>query len=529
MKLLCQQTLPLTRQNIAEIVAAIESAGRTVHCKSREAVYTQMVIEDILLAWLNQVPGQEVTVSIQQTLFHLRIRILQKGAPLQNSAAGEAPEDEVLSRWLRKVGEDVECTYAGGRNLLSASLRYRAIDNTFLLLAAILGGIVAGAGLKYFFPEQAVSISTNFLNPAYKALMGILMTFAIPVIFLSLLDGMTSIGNPRQLSSLGRSLLGKMGRRYCVNAFSALFLLLLVYPVYGVRDGGSGGIHADMLAIFFDFIPENIFQPFVNGDLLQIAMIAVILGVAAIYHRDEMLPVINLLHAANTLFASILGSICRLLPLIIFFGLCDLVAMQDLAGLSLVGSMLACCVALDVLLFCLDLLQLGIQFRQNPFFIVKKLRAPLLTGLATASSMAAFPLLLKLSRPGLGLHENISRFAIPLNQILYKIGSNATALTLTIGTCCYFGITLSWPMLILLALISSLASILTLPVSGGALAPITFMFQLVGLPPEAVSIGIVVFTLADYPNTMENIMGNMTLTLLTAHQLGHLDKAVLRS
>ena len=81
MKLLCQQTLPLTRQNIAEIVAAIESAGRTVHCKSREAVYTQMVIEDILLAWLNQVPGQEVTVSIQQTLFHLRIRILQKGAP----------------------------------------------------------------------------------------------------------------------------------------------------------------------------------------------------------------------------------------------------------------------------------------------------------------------------------------------------------------------------------------------------------------------------------------------------------------
>ena len=84
-------------------------------------------------------------------------------------------------------------------------------------------------------------------------------------------------------------------------------------------------------------------------------------------------------------------------------------------------------------------------------------------------------------------------------------------------------------MLILLALISSLASILTLPVSGGALAPITFMFQLVGLPPEAVSFGIVVFTLADYPNTMENIMGNMTLTLLTAHQLGHLDKAVLRS
>ena len=528
MALISKQTLALEPVSVDTISEQLGEAGTKYQCPYRDILRLRLVIEDMLLHWLEQAPGKNVTVSLTKGFFAVRIRIVQEGTML--SAADEQPEntseENILQTWLDKVATDVDVSYEGGRNVIIGPLHRRRISSNAVLGLAIFGGLLTGFGLKTLLPGQAMAISQVLLVPLYNALMGILMTFAVPVIFLSLLNGIVSVGDPQQLNVAGRALLARIGRKSVFNSLLGLLVLLPFFPIVGAA-GGSGGGAAAAADLIFNLVPSSFFKPFVAGDLLQISVLAAILGVALVYQRERMALPIHLLQLVNDLFISILSVICRFLPAIIFLGLCNLLVEHDLRSLSQVGAMFLACLCMPIITAAGDLAELAFRLRRNPLPLVRKMKEPLLVGLATASSMAAFPLVLSVCRDRLGVAADFTRFAVPMNQVLYKMAGNMGRLSLVVVSCSYFDVVLSWPMLLFITLFSVLSSVVTPPVAGGAVAMIAFLFGLAGLPSEIVSWAAVAYSLADYLITAGHILSNLTSVILSARDLGKLEDPAL--
>ena len=428
-------TLVLSRQSIDEISEKIYDAGTACKCKRRELLRLRLVLEDILLHWLQQdPPNKKIQLTITRKYFDLKIKIIQKGPYLSSSIRQDEEEE-------------------------------------------------------------------------------------------SLLKGIISIGSPQKLNTTLTRLLRHILKTCSLNSILATFLLLIVFPIYD--SASSNAIDFDKLRMQFSIMPTNLLQPFLEGTMLQILLLATIIGIAIIHHHNEMQPLIQIIHMTNSSCINILKAICRLLPIMIFLSLCNILLTRDLSSILQMSSMLFGCISMAVLLFITTSLNLAGCMKVNPLQFIKKIKLPLLTGLTTASSMAAFPLLLRICEPALGIAEDFNRFAIPLEQVLNKTGGNLARIALVIITCYYTGITMDWITLLLLIVISNILSIVVIPVAGGALASVAILFQIMNMPEETISIAIVAFSLADHFVAVDNVMGSITATAINAHTMNKLDTDIL--
>lgn len=165
--------------------------------------------------------------------------------------------------------------------------RYRQLSLGWKILIFMMIGAVAGivAG------ERA-----EVVQPLGDLFIRLLMMAVIPLVFFNLLAGIASLDDAR---SLGR-VAGKIIGYYLITTTAALTLGLAVMhflrPGSGMQlreevDAEFGRV-PDVADVFLTLIPENVVEAFATGQVAQVVVFAIFLGVA---NRDvdsaEDLPV----------------------------------------------------------------------------------------------------------------------------------------------------------------------------------------------------------------------------------------------
>ena len=258
--------------------------------------------------------------------------------------------------------------------------------------------VAIGLGVAVGWLEPAWGASLKVLGDGFIQLIKMLIA---PIIFATVVAGIGGLGNLRQVGRVGMKALVY----FELVTTAALALGLVVARVFtpgaglhaaaAALDGSAvaqyAGAAKSLGAVDFllHLIPRTFVGAFVEGDILQVLVVAVLFGLALAGLGEHGRPIVNGLNNLARVFFGMVTLVTRLAPLAAFGAMAFTVGKYGLSSLASLAGLLAC-VYLTCLLFIV--LVLGGIARAGGFSLWKllhHLREELLIVLGTSSSEAA--------------------------------------------------------------------------------------------------------------------------------------------
>lgn len=397
----------------------------------------------------------------------------------------------------------------------------------FWVIVAIVVGIVLG-WLSPSTGEAMEPIGTTFIT-AMKMLI-------CPIIFLTIVGGIASVADLKKVGMTGIKAL----TYFQVGTIVAMVFGLVAINLFRLGDG----VNADASKIeasesaqklitageekhWWEFIthlvPDSVFGPFVEGDILQVIFLALIFGVALNAAGQLGAPVLDAVNRLTAIVFKVLGYIMKLAPLGAFGAMAYAIGKYGISTLTSLGSLILLFYVTSALFVIVVLGSVMAYLRLNIFSMLKYLREELVLILGTSTAEPALPALMRkleyagVSKPTVGLvvptgySFNLDGAAIYLSLAAVYI-AQATNTDLTIGQ--------QIGLLAVMLLTSKGAA----GVAGGGFIALTATLSTLGTIP---AIGIMlVFGIDKFMSecrALVNFIGNAVATLFIAKWNGDVD------
>jgi len=391
--------------------------------------------------------------------------------------------------------------------------------------------MVFGVILGFAAPGWALALS-----PLGDLFIRLLLMAAIPLVFFNLLGGLTALDSLGVLGRLG----GKVMAYYLATTTIALTVGIVVMSWLRPGDGfeltaGEDAVDQDfgevpgVTDIILDLFPANAFRAFAEGQVAQIVVFAIFLGVSVLLLPDEQK------RPLQKMFNAFADALRKLVDIIMRFGPIGIGALIAATvgeyGDDLFGPLALFLVGIWIGQACMFLLQMGVLTALSDFRPIEFLKrtGPLYaTAAGTCSSLASLSTALQMAEERLHLPRSVYSFTLPLGAQLNKDG---TALMLTgvlLFTAQAVGIDFSLGEMIIILLVGLVLSEGSGGIPGGGAVIAMIFVQAFQLPLEIAGIVIGVYRLIDMGNTTINVTGDMVASVVVARSEGwrkdqHLD------
>lgn len=378
----------------------------------------------------------------------------------------------------------------------------------------ILIGMVLGIALGILLGEKATVV-----KPVGDLFLKLLLMSAIPLVFFNLISGITSLSDIRILGRIGiRTLI-----YYLVTTAIALILGLMVAswfrPGEGMQlseeVGDSFGEIPGVVSVILDLFPENIFAAFTSGNVAQVVVFAIFLGITTL-----LLPT-GQKEKLQELFALLAALLRRLVGLILYFGPLGVGALAA-ATVGEYGSAIFGPLAKFIFsVWFAQLVMVGFYMallyaltrRPPPAWL--KTTAPLYaTTAATCSSLASLPVSMNLAHSRLKLPQSIYSFTLPLGAQLNKDGSAIMLGVVLLFTAQAAGVEFSLSTQVSIVLVGLILSEGSGGIPGGGLVIALIFVESFHLPLEIAGIVAGIYRLIDVGSTTVNCMGDLSWTTI---------------
>ncbi len=394
----------------------------------------------------------------------------------------------------------------------------------------IVVGVVFDMMDSAFVDTQIVSgffamIGTMFVN-ALKMLV-------VPLVFFSLLTGVTGIGDIRVLGRVG-------GKSFALYLFTtacaiamAIVLALLVGPGAGFNMEGidTSGVTAaeapSVWSVFAAIVPTNPIAAFASGEMLQVIFYTVILGIATLMMGDAAKPFTEACGFLNELMMKVVGIVMVFAPYGVFCLIAKTFAEQGIGlFIPVMAYVVTLVAALMLHLFGTLSLLLKLLSGLNPITFMQKIRPAQIFAFSTASSNATIPVTYRSVTERMGVDKGVASFCIPFGATINMDGTAIMQGVATVFLANVYGIDLGLTGYLTVIGMAILASIGTAGVPGVGLVMLTMVLTQVGLPIEGIAIILGVDRLMDMIRTAVNITGDAIVTTIIAKGEGKIDVGV---
>jgi Na+/H+-dicarboxylate symporter len=380
----------------------------------------------------------------------------------------------------------------------------------------ILAGMIVGTVLGAVLGERALVV-----QPLGDLFIRVLVLAAVPLVFFNLLSGLTTLTD---LRTLGR-LTGKILTFFLATKVVAVLLGVVAMLVFrpGIGMTAASAAPQDVAAmpsigqILLDLVPTNAVRAFSEGNIAQIVVLAVFLGIATLLlhegPRDRLRGV----------FADLAALLRKLVEMILIVAPIGIGALMAVTvgryGAQLFGPVarfVAGAYAAYLVMVALYLLLLRLFTAQRPRAFVRQTGTLWATTAATTSSLASLPVALE-SAEKLRLPRPIYTFTLPLGIQINKDGTAIILAAIVLFTAQAAGIVLSPADLVTTMLLSMLLSAGSGGIPSGGFVTALIVVQALHLPLELAAIIGGIYRLVDMGGTTVNVMGNMVGTMLVSH------------
>jgi len=404
------------------------------------------------------------------------------------------------------------------------------------LTVRILIGMAAGVLFGTFIQQTGVGtdhwLYTYFVNGIVyvggKLFIASLMLMVVPLVLVSLVCGASALSDGSSMGRLGAKTLGLYLATTAVAISGALCLALIVSPGVGAEAAGPVAYDAppapDLRQVIIDIFPTNPVAAMAQGNMLQIIVFALLLGVAIARAGEAGARMRGIFDDLNAVLMRLIGMLIELAPYGVVCLMTKLfaeVGWEEILKLAKYFFTVALALVLHAsIAYTLLLVALA---RVNPRRFYSKMREPMLVAFSTSSSGATLPVTLRTVEHRLGVHNEIASFAIPLGATINMDGTAIMQGVATVFIAQFFNIDLVLGDYLMVILTATLASIGTAAVPGVGLVMLTMVLTQVGLPVEGIMLIIGVDRLLDMMRTAVNVTGDAVVATVVARSENLLD------
>ncbi len=382
-----------------------------------------------------------------------------------------------------------------------------------IVIALVLGVVV---GLICYF-AGVPEFTTNYLKPFGTIFVNLLKFIVVPVVLLSMIEGIISMGDMKKVGSIGWKTVAFF---MCTTAIACVIGLVLgnifngagLFPQLELAEGATweGATSSNFMDTLVNMFPSNMWKAFVNADMLQVIIIALFLGGSMIAAGDKAKLCKDFVSSAYAVIEQLMSFIISLSPIGVFTMMAWVVATQ---GVEILGSLalVLLCAYLAYAIHAIFVYSFAAKAFAgvSPLKFFKGAASAMIFAFTSTSSAATLPVSKDCAR-NLGADEEVSAFVLPLGA---TINMDGTAIyqcvaTIFLATCC--GMQLTLGQMVTVVVTATLASIGTAGVSGAGMIMLAMVLQAMGIPVDMIMIIYGVDRLFDMGRTCLNVTGDIS-------------------
>ena len=399
------------------------------------------------------------------------------------------------------------------------------------VLISMVAGIFIGLIINFYFISYTFIESFligNIFSTISSLFLILLKMIVLPLIFVSIVSGIISINDVSALGRIGIKTIGL----YIFTTIIAISLALiasslvnynlgnLVIPVAPVTNVAT----SSNTNIILSFFPENFFSALANGNVIQVLVFAIFIGISSSIIKKEIPEFINLIDNLNKVFNKLVLLIIKLTPIAVFCLLGKTFATQgiDVFIPLLKYFMVVAGVLLFHFFFTYSVL-LGLLTKLNLKIFFKKLKSLLVFTFSTASSNASIPFTLNTVTKKFGVNKSIASFSIPLGATINMDGTAIMQGCATFFLASYYGIDLVFNDFLVIIVTATIASIGTAGIPSAGILMLSLILSEIGIPLEGITLLLGVDRLLDMMRTSVNVSGDTCITCIVANSENLID------
>ena len=399
------------------------------------------------------------------------------------------------------------------------------VQITIALIAGIIVGLIcAAAGLQDFTAEYLKPFGTIFIN--------LLKFIVVPVVVLSMIGGIVSMGDMKKVGSVGWKSLAYF---LCTTAIACVIGLIFanifngagLFKALPLAEGAewTGATDANFMDTLVGIFPTNLWASFSAANMLQVIVISLMLGggILAAGEKGELCK--KFVDSAYAVIEQVMAFIISLSPIGVFTMIAWVVATQ---GAQIIGSLalVILCAYLAYAAHTILVYSLSVKVfaGMSPLDFFRGAAPAMIFAFTSASSAATLPVSTECVRE-MGADDDIASFVLPLGC---TVNMDGTAIyqcvaTVFLAACC--GIELTLGQMITVIITATVASIGTAGVSGAGMIMLAMVLTAMGIPVDMIMIIYGVDRIFDMGRTCLNITGDMSCSIcVTKWENGKLNR-----
>ena len=384
------------------------------------------------------------------------------------------------------------------------------------IFVATLLAIFAGVLL-----QSQADFANNFIKPFGTIFLNLVKFIVVPIVLFSIMCGIISMSDIRKVGVIG---LKTVVFYLCTTAFAVTIGLIGgnlfkgMFPVVATTDlTYEASASASFMDTLVNIFPSNFFKPLVEGNMLQVIVMAILMGFSIILVGEKNVRVVAAFNDLNDIFMKCMELILKLSPIGVFCLLCPIIADN---GPAIIGSLAMvlltayiCYIVHAAVVYSLTVKTMG---GMSPVKFFKGMMPAIMFAFSSASSVGTLPINLDCTQK-LGAKKEVASFVLPLGATINMDGTAIYQGVCAIFIASCYGIQLTLPQMLTIVLTATLASIGTAGVPGAGMVMLAMVLTSVGLPVDGIALVAGVDRIFDMGRTTVNITGDAACAIVVSN------------
>jgi Na+/H+-dicarboxylate symporter len=408
-----------------------------------------------------------------------------------------------------------------------------------ILLGMGLGIIVGIIGVKFGLKN----LFSDWVEPFGKIFMNLLKLIAIPLIFVSLIKGVSGLKDISQLSKLGLRTLSFYITSTIIAISFGLILVNIIQPGTSFPKSMQENLIAQQektieenqeivnkkqdegpLQFLIDIVPDNFFNAASsNRNMLQVIFFALIFGISIILLPEEKTKTVrNFFDELNDVILKMIDLIMKFAPYGVFALMAAIIT--EIAGDNISNTIpifkalglysITVIVGLLFMIFIIYPIFLKIFTKRKYLNFYKAILPAQLMAFSTSSSSATLPVTMECAEKNLKIDERVSSFVLPVGATINMDGTSLYQAIAAVFIAQVFGFDLTFGQQIIIVLTATLASIGSAGVPGAGIVMLIIVLEAIGVPSTGIAFIFAVDRFLDMLRTVVNITGDSTINAI---------------
>lgn len=540
-----------TSDGLSSAVEFVQHSLEEIGINSKEAIKGTLVSEEAIGSLMSHSDGEtNLSITVNHLFGDITVEMSTSGTEysLSDDMAsaslsmdddiGPQTQETIQNIFLRSLAKDLKYRHRNGVNYIRVTLVKSKQAFLYKTIGCLLAAIFIGVLLSIFAPQSFNDILDDYvLSPVKTVYINILKMIVAPLVFFSIVSCISGFSNLSDLGKIGGRSIGLYFFTTLVAVAIGIFSFYLFKPgsealssaVTATAVKGASGASFSIKEMLINMAPSNFIKPFLNDDMPQLIVLAVLCGIATGLIGQYSSVLQSIFRSFNEMFMKIAGILIGFMPIAVFcsaasmildLGVQTLISIMNMFATFLFG--LVCM----MVVYCILIIVLG---RMSPIPFIRKYSPVMLQVFSIASSNAAIPINMSFCENKLGVDSKVYSLSIPLGSTLNMNGTCIQLAVFALALAKVYGVPVSGESLITMAILTIILSMGAPGMPGGGVICLSVLLEQLHVPTEAVTLVMGIGPILGMFLCMSNCLGDVVVATIVARQTNKLDLETYRS